>query len=306
MKGIDSYDNGRKETWRGWQWNRIEELLRGRYRDEVGSYPSDSLLRKYIETKTVVYLCGPEDSDRPHAMRRGFRPENLFAIDISLDRVKAVRKRGGLALRGKVEHALLSWPDDFKIDVLILDSCYAFAVNTGLLMFECAIASPGIHPYSVVSVNLLRGRDASTNKFRDTRCGEIARALSNSDPVTTGQKLAHRYLKECAADPLHRGKNLFMWHSVGGLLGGGFPPDWVAKLNPSFSSYRGSGESFAFMDSAVFRSGVGYQTDKVERGEIEKELTAQYGARWNVSDKRMKSKLAALRAVRTMKLKATA
>jgi hypothetical protein len=75
-----NYKFGTKANWRRWQWNRIVERLAVPVRDAV-----------------VVYLAGPEDLDRPVALSKGFRPDNLIAVDRDGDVVKQLRMNGTLS-----------------------------------------------------------------------------------------------------------------------------------------------------------------------------------------------------------------
>jgi len=157
MKGLDSYQNGTKETWRGWQWNQIVKRL-------CGPKPlGPAATREKLKDKLVVYLVGPNDVDRDVAVRKGFRSENLIAVDIDRKRVSSTRAAGGLAVAGSLTHIAAAWPTNRPVDALIADFCFGFDVE--FMKFAHAICmSPMLSPHAAVSVNLLRGRDA----FNDT------------------------------------------------------------------------------------------------------------------------------------------
>ena len=158
MAGLDSYANGTKETWRGWQWNRIVERLPG-WRPNMGP----SFYRNLCADKTVLYLCGPDDFDRQVALKKGFRHENLIACD--LDGVSHVRSGGGLGISCNLIDAISLWPKDWPLDVIIADFCGGITRES----FDLALSvhwSPAVHSGTVLSANFLRGRDAWVNEIR--------------------------------------------------------------------------------------------------------------------------------------------
>lgn len=62
--GIENYNFDEKNKWRIWNWNRIRERLTCKPRDAL-----------------VLYLAGPQDLDRAVAMRKGFDPLNMIAVE---------------------------------------------------------------------------------------------------------------------------------------------------------------------------------------------------------------------------------
>jgi hypothetical protein len=150
--GLDDYRNGRKNNWRGWQWNRIVERL---------SVP--------VEDATVLYLCGPDDVDREKALARGFRNENLIAVDVVEEYIGRIRSTGGLGIRHNLHDLLWAWPQDWPLHVVIADYCAGITRETSrlknILALGPAISQPGVT--TVVCANFQRGRDAWSNPIRD-------------------------------------------------------------------------------------------------------------------------------------------
>lgn len=173
MIGLSSYDNGTKETWRGWQWNRIVERLPG-YRRGMGKSARWSLAANI----RVAYLCGPDDFDRQYAIERhGFRNENLFAIDINRENIDRVRASGGIGVACHLADAVAYWPGSLNIGVLVADLCSGFNKST-VDLIRALCWSRGVMPKAVVSVNMLRGRDGQSNDIHSSarkRFGESMR-----------------------------------------------------------------------------------------------------------------------------------
>lgn len=240
IQGLEHYRNGRKKNWRGWQWNRIVERLSVEPRDA-----------------TVLYLCGPEDLDREWALKRGFRNENLIAVDLSPDNVQRVRRGGGLAICHDLNELVRAWPEDWPIDVVVADFCAGLG-DSELGLVHAAVFSRGLNrvgpkePVPVLSVNLQRGRER----------GDFARGVLSQ----------HRRFDNSHTKGFNPGKHRgLMWYLLAqrGLFMGKEPPAPVleathAFMAPSFNSYR---SNRVYMDSVVFRwPGVpGLSTGGVER-----------------------------------------
>lgn len=257
MSGLEHYRNGQKRNWRGWQWNRIVERL---------TVP--------VEEATVLYLCGPEDLDREKALARGFLNENLIAVDVDEKNVQRVRSRGGIGITGNLLSMLWSWPSDWPVDVVVADFCAGFdntAIGLMYALFFSEAVSAEWPRLTVLSVNLQRGRDPQTNKFRDA-----IRDLSDED-----WPLKHRGFQfySMAINSIHQWLGLPEDADVG---------DKVAA--PAGNSYR---SNRVVMDSVVMRwppIPSGYRSPP---GVDE-------------SDDGVRRKIVACRAVRTMRLRRSA
>lgn len=166
MKGLDQYTSGTKETWRGWQWNRIVERLCGI--KHIGG-PGDrgpAWRRQILKNKTVLYLVGPEDADRPLALRHGFANQNVIAIDLRQDRVNAVRRNGGVAIHGSLQQIIAHWKENWSIDVIVADFCHGLTKDA-LALHPILMAQPAFAAGGVLAINMMRGRDADSNEIRE-------------------------------------------------------------------------------------------------------------------------------------------
>ena len=284
MKGQESYASGTKETWRGWAWNRIIEHLPG-YKPWLGK----GALSRLCEDKVAVYLPGPDDFDRQAALSKGFRNENLIAVDVCSERIASVRKHGGIGLQGTLQEVLLHWSPTMRCDVVVADLCCGMTEDVWRLgeAIVVAMRSPG-----VVAANLLRGRDAGSNWMREQNA-EIERRC-----VTKGiSPLECKYLGK------HRGWEFllgFIWNlldsrGVENAAVRGTVERWMTYFHPKFYSYR-SPESRQWFDGIVFRWGGRGEVDPSVIQKVADRLPRRLRRAGNVP-----GKLAALQAVRTKK-----
>jgi hypothetical protein len=301
MIGLESYDVARKEHWRNWWWKRIAERCWPR----DWSRCSDGMLRRNCRNKLAVYLVGPEDRDREAAVRNGFSPTNLIAVDCNSDNVFKVRRNGQLALSGRLERILESWPSDWPIDVLSADTCNALASEALELCLKLSFLK-SLSKRAVVAVNLQRGKDPASNCIRKDLVTAIEAMLR-----VTGTTLP--FMKSAA---LHRGVQFVLLHFTNTFFFGteaegtnfsGWGKDQLyefaeshnAMLDafceysaPAFTTTRSSNEeSNVRMDSAVFR--------RVCVSEIaQRTVVSPLGMVQHAPTRR---RVTALRAVRTMK-----
>lgn len=139
------YKFGTKNNWRRWKWNRIRELIEGP-----------------LDERVVLYLPASEDLDRPEALRRGFRSENLIACDRDGSIVAALRKQGRPVLRGDIFDVALAYRAE-AIAAIDLD------LQSGLELSVLRRLWPILlkHPTAVLALNIMRGRDGSFSYFRE-------------------------------------------------------------------------------------------------------------------------------------------
>lgn len=139
MNGLATYDAKSKESHRGWVLNRIVERL---------TIP--------ISEATVLYLVGPEDIDGELLMRKGFRSENLTAVDIKSDAVISARGCGRIAVNEDISALLACWNCE-PLDVLHLDTCSTFRACDKML--NNAHQGNAISERTVIYCNMQRGRE---------------------------------------------------------------------------------------------------------------------------------------------------
>jgi len=143
-----NYDFGAKRHWRRSLWNCIGDRVQTEKRNAL-----------------VLYLAGEMDEDRPVAIAKGFRGENLIAIERKKNLAMELRRRGTLTLVGDAFSHAFAWNPERHIDVCVLDLCnglsqpIAESIETMLKLPHFA--------NSVIAVNMIRGRDESGNELRD-------------------------------------------------------------------------------------------------------------------------------------------
>lgn len=267
MIGLDSYQNGTKETWRGWQWNQIAKRL-------CGPKPlGPAAARERLRDKVAVYLVGPNDIDRDVAVRKGFRTENLIAVDVDRERVTGTREKGGLAIAGDLTHVIAAWPINRQVDAVVADFCSGFDV--GFMRFAHAICmAPFLRHGAVVSINLLRGRDALNQTVRD-------KYFEGSSDTRRNVKVAGMFANLVAC--MVTGKENPPAHATDAI---------VDEMSPALYSYKSGPQWF---DSVVFT----WQIDTCQC----KRLCDQYDHEaWpRTKTKKAKQQIAATMAIRTMR-----
>lgn len=303
MRGAESYVDPSKDTWRGWKWNAI---ARAALQFNERLPPSERARR--LSQKTVLYLVGPDDHDRQKALSKGFENHNLIAVDVVQERIDEVRAAGGIGICAPMQQVIRHWPHDWPIDVIDADLCSGFVADVRALMF-CMFANPAVHSNAVVSVNLMRGRDEHSNGIRD-----LCKIASQFIPA--GEECPHDIVK-------HRGSNWLMnlqFH-LHRLKGFGIYPDGFIGLdpetvrnnfrawNPSVNSYK-SKTSSQYFDSVVHRWAVfiDFQGKQAPSREWWKTLDCgdAFMSSKCANDDGVRERIAALRAVRTKKMRGAA
>jgi hypothetical protein len=271
-QGLTQYRAGSKRNWRGWQWNRIVERL--------AVPPEDA---------TVLYLCGPEDLDRAKALEKGFRTENLIAVDVVEENVRRVRAGGGLAICHDLHELILNWPTDWPIHGIVADYCGGLS-GTTLPLRAALMFSPATYG-AIVSANFLRGHDAASNEIR-----------AKWDTVADDDLRGHRgfsFAMECFFEGT-------LCHCPPGPL-----PDLGETYWPhteaAFNSYTSTG--WTYFDTVVFRW-LGVFPHPHGRREMwaDPEWLKRTLRPWAKAARVRPAsrKIAACRAVRTAKLRAAA
>lgn len=133
------YKNGSKNHWRRTMWNVLSERVQDR------------------KHATVLYLPGSRDLDRAEALRRGFRPWNLIAVETNNNVVRHLRARGVNTIRGSLIDVVSAWPTSQRLDVIVADlQC---GMTTAALQTIYLWASSTQCANTVLAINLQRGRD---------------------------------------------------------------------------------------------------------------------------------------------------
>jgi hypothetical protein len=306
MQGAVAYDDPAKDAWRGWKWNAIADAATSWRR-----LPPSERARQ-LSQKTVLYLVGPDDHDRRRALARGFANHNLIAVDLVEERVKEVRAAGGLAICGSLQQVIANWPLDWPIDVIDADFCHGFVSDVRAL-HDILLAQFAMSPTAVISLNMLRGRDANSNGIRDN-IEEFLKASGTS--LKHPQNMKHRgmnwifswlmyvsrmqtYLLNDCQPLIHNGQHYLA------LCMDCIREQW-ASCNPRFNSYKSKTSGQVF-DSVVHRLAFYLElkpgSDRRELWKESREAGVHFLSRSCVNDEGIRERIAALRAVRTMKMK---
>ena len=210
------YKFGNKNQWRRRLWNQIRARCAVPTRDAI-----------------VLYLAGKDDLDRKEAIRRGFLPKNMIAVDRDPRAIRSLRANGAIGINANFCDVMAGWNRTRDVHVVLADFCCGFDVSV-VLPLAVAIMMPSFGN-CVIAANFLRGRDSSSNWYREQQAPMM------------------QELSRCAGyDPKHRG--LFFWTLYSGLLiSGGEEPSttreyeervanryqWCApRLNPLLLTYR--------------------------------------------------------------------
>jgi hypothetical protein len=280
-----NYKVGPKNNWRRTVWNEILRRTNGREK----TYP-------------ILYLCGPQDLDRLIATSKGVPNQNLIAVDRELRNVERVKGDGLPAIDADVTRVLKAWPLSKPVSAVSLDFCSGLEFSLLEFGITDALVRDCYHK-SVVMVNMMRGRDPSSNDYRkiSERYGVILSGL-----MRTGSPA--RFYNTLSCDPKNRAVSLAFW--IAGVLVGpllrlhSLPIDafdemyrrCMELMRPSFISYKSGHLVF---DSVVFRpiTLLDLQTESfgayLPSDEVEKDISA---------DVSIARRLNALLAVRTRRI----
>lgn len=139
------YKFGNKNNWRRWAWNRIEERIDRPRRD-----------------CKILYLAGENNLDMKEASRRGFKSQNMIAIERDKKLCRDLRKKGITTIHGDMIETIKKWGNE-KIDIVISDYCCGLNNNV-LEQIVIAFWQPCFRD-CVFSINLMRGREVVDNNF---------------------------------------------------------------------------------------------------------------------------------------------
>lgn len=143
MSGLSTYDNKVKNNWRRWAWNRIKERCPVPPREA-----------------RILYLPSHEDLDRPIAISKGFRTDNLIACEKTSKVVKQLRSQGVNVIHAKIAEVISAWPENWPLHGVVADLCCG--VEKQVVDLAGSLYSAiGIASGSGIVVNVQRGRDYS-------------------------------------------------------------------------------------------------------------------------------------------------
>lgn len=224
-----NYKHGRKNQWRRWAWKEIAKRVDNRKKAKV------------------LYLAGAKDLDRAVAVKKGFSPNNLYAVDNSEQVVKKLKRKGCLAIQGNAVDIIESAGDFF--DVLFLDFCSGFTPD--ILRLIDIINSGGCSNGKVVLVNLQRGRDKWVKYVRGILAkyaGTFYEEYTDRSGLFYALMMFSKIVRE-GIDP-----NTKECGKVEKYI------DAAGKLRPRFRSYKGNKvtmDTIVFTVSHIFREKEG-------------------------------------------------
>ena len=140
-----NYNFAQKNHWRRWVWNQAKKRMAVR--------PSDAI---------VLYLAGKDNLDLKIAEKKGFRRNNMFAIERDVDIVNHLRENRINVINGDLNSVLMNWGECPKIDLVIADFCCD--INSSIMKFIYILYY--FLPSTPVLVNMMRGRSALAGEIR--------------------------------------------------------------------------------------------------------------------------------------------
>lgn len=320
MIGLEDYDNKTKNDWRNWAWNRtVDHCLPPRPgKLAPWSKVDNREKRRLLADKVILYLCGPDDFDRSVALKHGFRNENLIAVDVNESNVIGSRRQGGLGVCCAIEELLPNWPQDFPVSGIVADLCCGLTIPP-ILLIDSLFMSKGIHSSPKVSlvVNMQRGRDAATNDLRDGLASICERYAEELDLLCCEgpewRRRQFKWVQKSLPDSITEiGKNrakhfvcllALVQNQRLSLFNACCEPASVSmayKLTiSSFFSYRSKPAGRVIMDSAAT---VFFPRDEY-RIDLDDELKRSMSYKSADGREAVLRRIAALRAVRTMKMR---
>lgn len=293
---IKDYKFGQKNNWRRSMWNEVLSRTAGREKHQP-----------------ILYLAGSGDLDRPVATSKGVPATSLIAIDRSRQNVTAVRRSKQLAIHGDALDCLLSWPIARPVCAVLLDFCCGLEQKVMAKVYTAIERNPALAGATVM-VNLQRGRDASTNEYRQGISEwKVQNVICRGQEFETSK---HRGVQFVIAKAFSAAARRFLDEEDRGhetsqrVFAAAGGSDYVSLVNwylarilvvtrPIFWSYRSGPLVF---DSAVFTplrgATAAFEREMVSKGHTRREINGFYR---RYADIDMSRKIAAALAVRTMR-----
>jgi len=300
---MSKYDNGVKNTARGWIWNRVCERFK----------TNDEKRRARVYT-----LIGDTTKELEVAQAKGFSKFNIIGVDIRPEPVEAWRSAGGIAIQAPIE--VVVGLSKYPPNVVIADFCGGLTDKT-FRAFQIALIRT-VWPGCVVT-NLLRGRDdiqkygpfclttdvgevteqvrESYKMIRESSYGDVVKKRSVVLFYDIFKRLYADVILQSANMPMDRRPTASEMKNLSDTF------DYYYKrlkdqMNPNFYDYKSS-DSNQYFDSLVINA-MGRLEDKSDK---EKELAKAFldqAIEFSPDDLLLyRRRLAAMEAVRTMKLR---
>jgi hypothetical protein len=283
------YESGRKKSWRPWKWNRYVERL-----SEMGKKPKDAI---------VLYLPGPIekkgdpkgknfDPDRKIAIRKGFKNNNLIAINSDSKIITEVRNRGGYAVCGDLFEIVKYWIGEPQVDIIDADLCQGFDYKLIQLCITI-LTSAGISKEAIIGLNIFRGRDSYGKWLRELTEKHIGWNIKNRAELFYCALLSFSSKLKLYESRFNGVKTLWEWletpirNEYENKLYNNYTKIMQWKINPLYYSYR-SENSKTYMDTIIFNRPI-----KIKIPHLKDE-----------SNNHIRMKIAAIKAWRTIRMNA--
>lgn len=226
-----NYRFGQKNNWRARCWNQISDRI------------------SYKRSATCLYLAAEDDLDRDIAIRKGFRSQNLFAVDRQRQVIKKLRSEKKPAIYGDMFDVLCSFGG---ADVVFADFCSGFTAENIDLM-HAALFGGGVNRGGVLVLNMLRGRESGL-------ASSARKELSDSVLACIDRGI------KVEKEPKHRGQLMllfFLETVIGMFRDDGWPEpdlkslfyDLQRKMRPELYSYKCE-DGIRVMDSLVVSQNI--------------------------------------------------
>jgi hypothetical protein len=126
---------------------------------------------------SVLYLADKNDLDRSVALSKGFKNENLIAVNWNEEICRSIRASGNPAICGDLSAIVYAWDYTIHPPLGVIVADLMCGLNARAMEFLGACLSLSLPLWPCISVNLLRGRDAESNQHR-ALCNEKNRAMA--------------------------------------------------------------------------------------------------------------------------------
>lgn len=243
------YRFGQKNNWRRWLWNEIRRRK-----------PPHKL------NGPILYLAGKEDRDRQVAIEKGYAECDLIAVEKHAAVRDELRALHVNTVQGNLSDVIYSYPPERDIGVIIADYCSGLYREQADL--SGAISNPAA-TFSVIAVNLQRGRDPQSATLREMLRGRHLFLAADADSIERididieKHRGAQYFIMDCLMlmEPFlttqdHRlnpgisraiVETIFKSPKLLAILG-----RFMTIRRPSFFSYKST--SGVYMDSVIFEN----------------------------------------------------
>ena len=280
------YDNKTKKQARIWAWDRLVERI-----------PSAAERRR----ARIYVLIGDTTKELEIAQKKGFSPFNVIGVDVRDEPVKNWRKAGGLAIQAPIETVLAF--SKYDAQGVIADFCGGINATSFATFATSCIRT--VSPGGIV-INLLRGRD-SVKSFGITHQKFEVAGVNSQVAKKRSVIILNQMFQKLCKNEIDRIYNAVDQPDLNlsdrqkaSLLRKQFNElfeDFCSRFHPQFYEYK-SEDSNQYFDTLAINA-------LTKKGDIMDTSFVQDKKAWvrqGYDVVGTKRKLAALEAVRTMKL----